>query len=878
VAGVAIHAEGEADVARESSEPRARHVARLYAVASAVNDAALRATSEQEMFDTACRLAVEHGFARFAWVGVVDEAANAIVPRASHGVDQGYLDAIHFDLADPDIRRGPTARAYLTGAPAVSNDLEHDPDFAWRQPAIDRGFRAVAVLPLRRGEACVGVFAIYGASAGFFRDEDLDVLTRVADNISFVLVAIDRERERQATLVELHRSAERFRILDAVGEAHRGATTSDELVDLTLGLLADHLRVSRCACAHAGSDGVSWTIPRDVTRGAASLAGRTFRTEDFFGESTMERLRAGEVIAFGDVVKELPTVAPSLVSLDVRALVLRGLSSDGELRAVVAIQDSAPRSWAAHDLAVIREAVDRCWSQLERRAAESKLQQSETLFRIAGRAARLGGLYIDVAEKRAVWSEELCAIHGLPPGTSPTGDESLAMCLPEYRELMRTRFDACARDGTPFDEEIEIEAATGRRLWLRTMGVAERGSNGAVERVLGAVQDITERKKLEEQFRQAQKMEAIGRLAGGIAHDFNNLLSVILSYATLLVRPLPPGDPLREGIGEIRRAGERAAELTRQLLAFSRHQILAPRVLDLNEVLRGLENMLQRIVGEDVELNFALSEALDQVLADPGQIEQVVMNLVVNSRDAMPSGGKVTIETRNQTLDAEYAALHVDVVPGPYVMFAVTDTGIGMDPTTRDRIFEPFFTTKDKDRGTGLGLSTVYGIVAQSGGHIWVYSEVGMGTTFKVYLPVATAADAAQAPESPRASNAPGAGTILVVEDQEQVRSVIRRVLVENGYDVLEAASGAEAERIAHEHAGEIQLMITDVVMPKMSGRDLAVRIARDRPATKILYVSGYTESSIVENGVLDAGIDFLPKPITPDALLRKVRDVLATG
>lgn len=389
--------------------------------------------------------------------------------------------------------------------------------------------------------------------------------------------------------------------------------------------------------------------------------------------------------------------------------------------------------------------------------------------------------------------------------------------------------------------------------------------------------DITRMKELEEQFRQAQKMEAVGQLAGGVAHDFNNLLTVISCCSETLLLDALPEDPARSLLTEIQKAGERAATLTRQLLAFSRKQVLAPKVLDLNAVVANCGKMLARLVDEDVDLVSVLDPALGRVRTDPGQIDQVLMNLVVNARDAMPQGGKLTIETANIVLDETYCRTHAEVKPGRYVMLAVSDTGCGMDERTRTRIFEPFFTTKDQGKGTGLGLAMVYGFIRQSGGHIYVYSEPGLGTTFKLYLPeVVAAPSSCELP--PDIEGMPrGDETILLAEDDGAVRALARRVLRTCGYSVLEAAHGGEAFRLLEKHAGPVHLLVSDVVMPEMGGRELAQRVAALNPGIKVLCLSGYTADAVIRHGVLESKIAFLQKPFTPSMLARKVREVLDT-
>jgi PAS domain S-box-containing protein len=399
--------------------------------------------------------------------------------------------------------------------------------------------------------------------------------------------------------------------------------------------------------------------------------------------------------------------------------------------------------------------------------------------------------------------------------------------------------------------------------------------NVAGERFIFAIgRDVTERLRLEEQLRQSQKMDAVGRLAGGIAHDFNNVLSVILSYGELLLAEMKPGEPMRDDVEEIRKAGKRAADLTRQLLAFSRQQVIEPKVVDLNEVLTAMDRMLQRIVGADVELVSLPREKLGRVRVDPGGMEQVIMNLVVNARDAMPEGGTLTMETGNVVLDAEYAREHHGVKPGPHVMLAVSDTGVGMDRATQARIFEPFYTTKGVGKGTGLGLATVFGIIKQSDGSIWVYSEPGQGTTFKIYLPrVDAAIDSIRAADS--STDLHGSETIILVEDDDQVRNVAREILLKNGYRVLEARNAGEAMLHSEKHQGVVHLLLTDVVMPQVSGPELARRLSILRPDMKVLCMSGYPDDSVVRKGILKSNIAYVQKPFTPAGLTTKVRRVL---
>src|SRR5216110_3175322 len=461
---------------------------------------------------------------------------------------------------------------------------------------------------------------------------------------------------------------------------------------------------------------------------------------------------------------------------------------------------------------------------------------------------------------------------GFPPGEW-VGRPFEALVHPEDVPLALELFGRVLRGAPRPTIQFRILTKTGPYR-VAEFSASAQLRDGKLLGILGIGRDVTDRLGLEQQLRQAQKMEAVGRLAGGVAHDFNNILTAITGHAELLLEDLGHHDPRRADVDEIRRSAERAAGLTRQLLAFSRQQVLQPKVVDLNALVLDMDKLLRRLIGEDVELATVLDPTLGRVTADPGQLEQVIVNLAVNARDAMPQGGKLTLETKNVDLDADYPTDRVTIPAGRYVMLAVTDTGTGMDAQTKARIFEPFFTTKAVGKGTGLGLATVYGAVQQSGGHIWLYSEVGQGTSFKIYLPRVDAVHA-PAPVAEAAVVLDGSETVLVAEDEDAVRQIIEKALQARGYKVMVARDGSEALALASRHAGQIDLLVSDVIMPDMNGRVLSQRLTQGRPTIKTLYLSGYTDDAILHHGVLEEGVAFLQKPFSLGALARKVREVI---
>jgi len=514
-----------------------------------------------------------------------------------------------------------------------------------------------------------------------------------------------------------------------------------------------------------------------------------------------------------------------------------------------------------------------CWLNAALRSAQEGLRRSEINFRSLVTNAPYGICRCDSAGQLLHSNPALQNMLGYP-ATELVGRHLGGLYADTHQWFQLADY---LRAGEPFNGLIvEWKRKDETPIVVRVSGRAvSDGANGRVFELYA--EDVTERRALEQQLRHSQKMEAVGRLAGGIAHDFNNLLMVILGYSEFLLERVGPEPSLRAPAQEISNAAQRASSLTRQLLAFSRKQMLAPKILDLNGVVTENLKMLNRMIGEDIDLVMVPGADLGAVRADAGQIEQVIMNLAVNARDAMPAGGKLTLETSNVSLDEDYARFHAPLKPGNYVMLAISDTGAGMDAETQSHIFEPFFTTKGT-KGTGLGLSTVYGIVKQSGGYIWVYSEQEKGTTFKIYLP--RIADKAESPvqvvapkEVPAAE--PGTETILLVEDEANLRYLAGQFLEKQGYRVVEAADGAAAMQIAVAHEGVIHLLLTDVIMPGMNGRELAQRISEIRPNVKVLYMSGYTENVIGHNGMLDAGVRLLQKPFNLRDLKAKVREVL---
>jgi PAS domain S-box-containing protein len=721
------------------------------------------------------------------------------------------------------------------------------------------------ILLTGQGEYDVDVEAMQaGATEYLVKDETSPA--RLERTIRYA-VALNAERCRTAE--ELRANAQKQAVVAEIG---RLALTGGELRCLfadAVSLVAETLGVEYCNVLELLPEGEALMLRAAVGWKEEYPVGQTTVSAGKESQAGFTLLSDGPVVV-EDLRKENRFNGPPLLHdhgvVSGMSVVIRGRVRP---YGVMGAHSSSVRKFAIDDVNFLRAAANVLAEAIDRKHAEDELRQSESQSRALFENALDAVLITDEHGAYVDANRAACDLLGVPYNEviGRTVDDfieqdSKAEAGPMWEEFLKEgRMRGVIRLQRPDETVVDVDVSAT--------------ANFLPGRHLSVLRDVTERRKLEEQLRQSQKLESVGMLAGGIAHDFNNLLTVITGYSELTLGRLENADPLARYVEEIKNAAERATSLTRHLLAFSRKQVLQPKVIDLNSIIANIEKMVGRLVGEDMELLIKPCIGLGLVKADPGQIEQVILNLVINARDAMPNGGKITLETARVYLDKEYARQHIAVQPGWYVMLAVADTGHGMDAKTQKHIFEPFFTTKESGKGTGLGLSTVYGIVKQSGGNIWVYSEVGVGTSFKIYLPLVDERVTEPDAEVVRPENTAGTETILLAEDEEMVRRLARESLRMHGYRVLEAANGADALLICRQHEGPIHLLLTDVVMPRMSGRDLADQLVRLRPETRVLYMSGYTDQAIVHHGILDGDIAFIGKPFTPDALVLKVIEVL---
>ena len=829
-----------------------RRLNRALRALSACNQALAQAGSEQGLLDQICDLIVRLGEYRLAWIGyAMPDAAKTVRVMAYAGDDAGTLNtAVVSWAADKPTGRGSVGTAIRDNKACLITDTQTDPRFEpWRDWARKMGYGALITFPLRVAGLPFGSLTIYAREAGSFEKPELQLLEEIAENLAYGITAIRTREESKRTEAALLEAEARYRLLveevPAISYlAEAGATGPFFYVSPQVKTILGY-RPEECM-----ADPTFWwehLHPHD--RGVAEV-------EDAWQDG----------VAFQFEYR--------MIHRDGRQVWIR---DEGTIFRSAETGKRMARGQMI-DITRQKEAED-ALRESEERYRRFVNESSEGIYRMEYDPPVPTRLSI---EEQLAWgyktgsmaecNDAMARMYGFASADELAGkklSEFLVLHDPVTRQFMENYIRNGYRIAN--QESREIDALGKKRIFRNTM--VGTVVDGHWVRDWGITRDVTDQMQMEEQLRNAQQLEAIGRLAGGVAHDFNNILSIIIGHGELLLA-MGNDERTRSGIQQIQRAAERAASLTQQLLAFGRKQVLQPTILDLNEAVADVQKMLARVIGEDIELIAKLHPSLGTVKADPGQIEQVLMNLAINARDAMPQGGRFTMETSNEEINPEQGR-DLDLTPGHYVMLRVSDNGHGMDDTTLSHIFEPFFTTKPVGKGTGLGLATVYGIVKQSGGSIQVESEAGQGTEFRVFLP---AADSELRKEPIAIGNqdvAGGTETILIAEDEKDLRALTRIFLESYGYRVLEASSAEEAIEKTAKSAEPIHLLLTDVIMPGISGRQLAERILSRHPQTKILYMTGYTDEMVAQHRVLDSGLQLLQKPFTKQELALKVRAAL---
>jgi two-component system, cell cycle sensor histidine kinase and response regulator CckA len=824
---------------------------RLYAALSQINHAIIQVHSREELFHEVCHVLVAFGGFRMVWVGWVNPTTQQVEVVGQSGDETGYLERVRVFADDRPEGRGPAGTAIREGRPDVCNDFLNDPRASpWREAASLTGWRAAAGFPIYMNGAVRGGLTVYATEVGFFGAREVGLLEEAAAAISYALDHLEHEKHRCQAEKALLESEERLRF------AHKA--TNDVIWDWDI--VNDLQRWNE-----AGTVVFGWT---DIVESPQSAAWWVYRLHP----DDRQRVDDGFFAAVEDPSKHHWQGE------------YRFLKANGEY-AQVMDRGYIMRNEQGKAVRMIGAMLD----ITERKQAEDALRENQAKLETA-LASMTDAVFISDTDGRFVdFNDAFATFHRFKDKASCA---KTLREYPEFIEVFMANGELAPLEKWAVPRALRGETITNAEYSLRRKDTGEtwvgsysfgpiRDKDGMIVGSVVVGRDITEQKraeeervKLQEQLNQAQKMEAVGRLAGGVAHDFNNQLGVIIGYAEMALRKIPPSDPLHEDLEEIRKAACRSTETTRQLLAFARKQTASPKVLDLNDSVSGLIKMLGRLIGEDIKLSLRLGNNLWPVRIDPSQIDQILANLAINARDAIDGVGKITIGTANLVLEESCTTEIPDLVPGDYVLLTVSDNGCGMDEKTLKHVFEPFFTTKKVGSGTGLGLATVYGIVRQNDGYIHVSSTLGEGTTFEIYLPCVSSVAIESGSESQTIPKHGNNQRILLVEDEESVLRLGKRMLEALGYRVVTAQAPEVAIQMVEEQGVEIDLLITDVVMPGMNGKELEGRIREIRPDLKCLYMSGYTADVIASRGVLKEGVPFIQKPFSVEALAGKIHEL----
>jgi PAS domain S-box-containing protein len=875
---------------RKQAEDHIRQLNRVLSVLSDINQTIVREKDCQAMLEAACRIAVEKGEFRMAWIGMFDPVARVLTPFASSGAVDGYLDRVKIDLQNSAHDSGPTARCVRSGNHALCNDIEHDPTFStWRDEALDRGYRSSGSFPLKVDGQIVGVFNLYAANPGFFEGDELNLLDEMAKDIGFALEVNRREQERQKAEETVRQFNRIYAVLSDINETIVREKDSHAMLQA-----ACHIAIQK------GNFRMAWVgMVNDETHVLEPVA--------FGGEvgSYLDRVRidlqdlatatgpaarsfhSGEHSVCNDIEHELYRPWKEYaIELGYRSMAAFPLRADGRVVGVFNLYASEPDFFEEDELKLLDEMAMDIGFALEvnrreeaRRRTEEELRWRTAFFEAQVYSSPDGMLVVDNQGKKILQNRRMNDLLKIPPHIYENPDDAQQVRF--VTQLMKNP-DAFLEKVNHMDshpEEVsrdQIELLDGTILDRYSAPVRDK-ANVYYGRIW-IFRDITGQRQLEEQYRQAQKMEAIGQLTGGIAHDFNNLLTVIMGCSEAIGDEVKQNPHLAKMAEMILGAGRRGAEMTHRMLAFARRQTLQPRAVNVYDLLVDMKSFLHRTLRAEIELKVVRGKADCMALVDPAELENALLNLCVNAQDAMPGGGKLTIETDSAEVEADYSDQNPEIKPGNYVLIKVTDTGCGISPQNLRRVFDPFFTTKEVGKGTGLGLSMVYGFAQQSQGHVKIYSELGRGTTVKLFLPCAQQKSAPKVPRQAPIADLRGSEVVLLVEDDGAVREFAKSQLESLGYSVLEAANGKNALKILKER-GDIDLLFTDMVMPGgMNGRELAQKARKLRPALKVLYCSGYARTAIIDQGLMDKDAQLLDKPYSRKELARRVRMALAEG